>query len=48
MTWTTKSLRHLARELATQGRVVGRDTVAALLKEAGFSLRGNQRQGPGR
>lgn len=41
LTWTTKSLRHLARELAAQGRVVGRDTVAALLKEAGFSLRGN-------
>ncbi|WP_374106731.1 ISAzo13 family transposase [Kitasatospora aureofaciens] len=43
LTWTTKSLRHLADELATQGHAVGRDTVAALLKEAGFSLRGNAR-----
>ncbi|WP_420717234.1 ISAzo13 family transposase [Streptomyces sp. H27-G5] len=41
LTWTTKSLRHLAGELAVRGRVVGRDTIAALLKEAGFSLRGN-------
>ncbi|MFI6063495.1 ISAzo13 family transposase, partial [Streptomyces sp. NPDC051286] len=37
-TWTTKSLRHLATELAAQGRAVGRDVIAALLKEAGFSL----------
>jgi hypothetical protein len=43
LTWTTKSLRHLADELAAQGRKVGRDTVAALLKAAGFSLRGNSR-----
>lgn len=41
LTWTTKSLRHLATELAAQGRVVGRDVIAALLKEAGFSLRSN-------
>jgi hypothetical protein len=41
LTWTTKSLRHLATELAAQGRAVGRDVIAALLKEAGFSLRGN-------
>ena len=43
LTWTTKSLRNLARELAAQGHAAGRDTVAALLKEAGFSLRGNAR-----
>ena len=43
LTWTTKSLRHLAGELAAQGHAVGRDTVAALLKEAGFSLRANAR-----
>ncbi|MFE7525786.1 ISAzo13 family transposase [Kitasatospora sp. NPDC057542] len=43
LTWTTKSLRHLTDELVAQGRTVGRDTVAALLKEAGFSLRGNAR-----
>jgi hypothetical protein len=39
--WTTKSLRHLADELAARGHRVGRDVVAALLKGAGFSLRGN-------
>jgi transposase len=43
LTWTTKSLRHLAGELAAQGHAAGRDTVAALLKEAGFSLRANAR-----
>lgn len=43
LTWTTKSLRRLADELPAQGRKVGRDTVAALLKAAGFSLRGNTR-----
>ncbi len=39
--WTTKSLRHLSDELAAQGHKAGRDVVAALLKGAGFSLRGN-------
>nr|WP_128382278.1 ISAzo13 family transposase [Streptomyces cavernae] len=43
LTWTTKSLRRLSDELAAQGRKVGRDTVASLLKAAGFSLRGNAR-----
>jgi len=43
LTWTTKSLRHLAQELAARGHAVGRDAVAALLKQAGFSLRGNAR-----
>ncbi|GAA1189099.1 hypothetical protein GCM10009654_53340 [Streptomyces hebeiensis] len=43
LTWTTKSLRRLADEFAAQGRQVGRDTVAAPLKAAGFSLRGNAR-----
>jgi hypothetical protein len=41
LTWTTKSLRRLACELAAQGRAVGRDVIAAILKEDGFSLRGN-------
>ncbi|MFE4539054.1 hypothetical protein ACFRKB_28980 [Streptomyces scopuliridis] len=36
-------MRRLADELAAQGRKVGRDTVAVLLKAAGFSLRGNAR-----
>ncbi|MFG2500017.1 hypothetical protein ACGFSB_17625 [Streptomyces sp. NPDC048441] len=35
LTWTTKSLRRLADELAGRGRTAGRDTIAALLKEAG-------------
>ncbi|MGW2125230.1 ISAzo13 family transposase [Streptomyces sp. NPDC001758] len=43
LTWTTKSLRRLADELAARGHAAGRDTVAALLKEDGFSLRGNAR-----
>lgn len=36
--WTTKSLRHLAKALSTPHRPVGRDTVAWLLHEEGFSL----------
>ncbi|MFG2680571.1 ISAzo13 family transposase [Streptomyces sp. NPDC048392] len=36
--WTTKSTRKLAEALTTQGLRVGSDTVAALLKEEGFSL----------
>ncbi|MEE1765202.1 ISAzo13-like element transposase-related protein [Streptomyces sp. SP18BB07] len=43
LTWMTKSLRHAADELAARGHAVGRDTVTALLKEAGFSLRANAR-----
>jgi Rhodopirellula transposase DDE domain len=39
--WTTKSLRHLAGELARQGHPVLAPTVAALLREHGFSLQGN-------
>jgi transposase len=39
--WTTKSLRTLADELTARGHQVGRDTVADLLKAAGYSLRGN-------
>jgi hypothetical protein len=39
--WTTKSLRHLAGELTRQGHPVGPDTVADLLRQAGFSLQGN-------
>lgn len=46
LTWTTKPLRHLATELAAQGRAVGRDATAALLKEAGFSLRTTPRSWP--
>ena len=36
--WTSKSTRHLARELTRQGHRIGRETVASLLKGAGYSL----------
>lgn len=39
--WTTKSLRHLAEELARQGHSVSAPTVGRLLKSAGFSLQAN-------
>jgi Rhodopirellula transposase DDE domain len=39
--WTTKSLRHLAGELARQGHPVSAPTVGSLLRESGFSLQGN-------
>jgi Rhodopirellula transposase DDE domain len=39
--WTTKSLRHLADELAEQGHKVSAPTVAGLLREENFSLQGN-------
>ncbi|GAA3484781.1 hypothetical protein GCM10018966_093130 [Streptomyces yanii] len=35
--WTTKSLRHLAEELAGQGHPVSAPTVGRLLRENGFS-----------
>ena len=39
--WTTKSLRHLADELAEAGHRVSAPTVAGLLREENFSLQGN-------
>src|SRR3954465_12274895 len=39
--WTTKSLRHLAAELARQGHVVSAPTVGRLLRANGFSLQAN-------
>ena len=39
--WTTKSLRHLAGELARQGHPVSAPTVGSLLRENGFSLQGD-------
>ena len=39
--WTTKSTRNLADTLTAGGHKVGADTVANLLREAGFSLQGN-------
>ena len=39
--WTTKSARNLAAELTRQGHRAGAGTVGDLLREEGFSLRGN-------
>jgi hypothetical protein len=39
--WTCKSTRRLAEELSAQGHPVGRETVARLLHEAGYSLQAN-------
>jgi Rhodopirellula transposase DDE domain len=41
LSWTTKSLRHLAGELTAQGHRCSRDTVAGLLRGQGFSLQAN-------
>ncbi len=41
--WTVRSTRNLAAELTRQGHSVAADTVAALLKAEGFSLRGTSR-----
>jgi transposase len=38
--WTTKSLRHLAEQLAGQGHPVSAPTVGRLLRDNGFSLQG--------
>nr|WP_158251894.1 hypothetical protein [Cryobacterium sp. M15] len=41
MPWRSKSLCHLADELAEQGHGVSAPTVAGLLREESFSLQGN-------
>ena len=41
--WTCKSTRKLAEELRKQNHPVGARTVAALLRDAGFSLQGNRK-----
>jgi transposase len=38
--WTTKSLRHLAEQLAREGHPVSAPTVGRLLRDNGFSLQG--------
>ena len=48
LTWTTKSLRHLARELTAAGHRCGPDTVAVLLRQQGFSLQANAKTVEGR
>jgi hypothetical protein len=41
--WTCKSVRHLAAELRQQGYTVGRQTVAHLLADLGYSLQANRK-----
>jgi transposase len=41
--WTSKSLRHLADELAAMGHDVSYALVARLLKESGYSLQANRK-----
>jgi hypothetical protein len=41
--WTCKSIRHLADELTRQHHPIAANTVAALLKGAGYSLQGNRK-----
>jgi hypothetical protein len=42
--WTTKSLRHLADELAEAGHTVSAPTVAGLLREENFILQGDAKR----
>jgi hypothetical protein len=46
--WTCKSLRRLAEELTRQRHPASPNTVAALLKEAGYSLQANRKTREGR
>jgi hypothetical protein len=46
--WTTKSLRHLAAQLARQGHRVSAPTVGRLLRANGFSLQANVKTLEGR
>ncbi len=41
--WTSKSLRHLAAALGESGHRVSHETVAALLRELGYSLQANRK-----
>jgi hypothetical protein len=41
--WTCKSTRRLAEELTRQDHAVGANTVAALLRESGYSLQANRK-----
>ncbi len=41
--WTTKSTRHLARELTARGHPVSHSVVAQILRCAGFSLQGTRK-----
>ncbi len=48
VTWTTLSLRDLERELAALGFRCGKDAIARMLHEAGYSLQGMSRVVEGR
>jgi transposase len=48
VTWTTLSLRELEREMARLGFRCGKDSLARMLHEAGFSLQGMSRTVEGR
>ncbi|OHV59237.1 hypothetical protein BCD48_41735 [Pseudofrankia sp. BMG5.36] len=41
--WTTKSTRHLARELTRAGHAVSHSVVAKILKSAGYSLQSTRK-----
>jgi hypothetical protein len=41
--WTTKSTRHLARELTAMGHDISHSVVAKILRSAGFSLQGTRK-----
>jgi transposase len=46
--WTTKSTRHLAKELTASGHRISADTVGDLLRQEGFSLQGNAKVAEGK
>ncbi|HEX5922412.1 MAG TPA: ISAzo13 family transposase, partial [Baekduia sp.] len=41
--WTTKSTRHLARELTAMGTAISHTAVAAILRATGYSLQGTRK-----
>jgi len=41
--WTTKSTRHLARELTAMGTALSHSAVAAILRSTGYSLQGTRK-----
>jgi transposase len=41
--WTTKSTRHLARELTSMGSALSHSAVATLLRSTGYSLQGTRK-----
>ena len=46
--WVSKSLRNISRELGKMGYDVSHETVASLLKDAGYSLQLNRKEREGR